>query len=144
MTTTKREEMAQRLYERLQAVPGLQALGLAFSRSLFAALDMRGKKRVLVVHHGKEQLGAESTAEIDRHAVLIVTIVTRDPDPDSLSEAAFALMHPAVMTFTDPALIDISELGTDAPSYDNLGGIVGARAVHYDFFYRTGRDSLSA
>lgn len=142
--TTKREAMVQGVLQALQAAPTLQGKGLVFSRSLFAALDMRNTKRVLVVHHGQEQMGAESTAEVDRHAELLITVVSRDADPDSISEATLALVHPVVMAFTDPALIDLAELGTDTPSYDNLGGIVGARTVHYDLFYRTSRDSLSA
>lgn len=136
--------MAAGVFQALQAVPTLQGKGLAFSRSLFEALDMRGKKGVLVVHHGQEQLGAESTASVDRHTELLVTLVTRDADPGQISEAVLEFVHPVVMAFTHPALIDLGELGSDAPSYDNLGGNVSARTVHYDLFYRTSRDSLSA
>lgn len=142
--TTQREVLAAGILQALKDAPTLQGLGIVFSRTLFAALDMTATKRVLVVHHGQEQMGAESTAEIDRHAELLITVVSRDPDPDSLSEATLALVHPVVMAFTEPALIDIGELGTDAPSYDKLGGFVGARTAHYDLFYRTSRDSLSA
>lgn len=142
--TTIRETMAEGLLQALEEAPTLKGLGLVFSRTLFAALDMRAAKRVLVVHHGQDQPGQESCAFLDRHAELQVTLVTRDPNPDSLSEAALALVHPVVMAFTHPSLIDINELGTDAPSYDNLGGIVSARTVHYDLQYRTSRDSLSA
>lgn len=142
--TTKREQLVEAVYQALKASPALQALGVVFSRSIFAALDMREKKRVLVVHHGKERTGEESSAQIDRRATLIVTIVTRDPNPDSLSEEALALAQPVVMTFSHPDLIDIDELGTDEPSYDHLGSVVSARAIHFSLFYRTSRDSLSA
>lgn len=142
--TTKREQLAEAVYQALQANVALRALGVAFSRSVFAALDLRDKKRVLVVHHGKERTGEESTAQIDRHTTLIVTVVTRDANPDSLSEEALALAQPVVMTLSHPDLIDVAELGTDEPSYDNLGGVVSARAIHFSLFYRTSRDSLSA
>lgn len=142
--TTTREQLAEAVFQALKANPALQALGLLFSRSVFAALDLREKKRVLVVHHGKERTGEESSAQIDRHTTLIVTIVTRDANPDPLSEEALALAQPIVMTFAHPDLIDVAELGTDEPSYDNLGGVVSARAIHFSLFYRTSRNSLSA
>ncbi|KAI3597710.1 hypothetical protein D8I24_6526 [Cupriavidus necator H850] len=144
MTTTLRESYAEQMRAALEAVPALQALGMRFSRSIFEALEMRATKYVLVLHHGADAPGHETTGAVDRHSELLVTLVVRDTDPDPLSEAALAIVHPVVMAFTAAQLIDVSELSTDAPAYDHTGGMRSARTVHYDLFYRTQRGSLSA
>ncbi|WP_439685102.1 hypothetical protein MNJPNG_06365 [Cupriavidus oxalaticus] len=142
--TTLRESYVEQLRATLEASPELQALSVQFSRSIFEALDMRGTRYVLVLHHGADAPGHETTGAVDRHSELLVTLVVRDTNPDPLSEAVLAIVHPVVMGFTAEHLIDISELSTDAPAYDHTGGVRAARTVHYDLYYRTQRGSLAA
>lgn len=142
--TTLRESYAEQLRGALEASPELQALSVQFSRSIFEALEMRGTRYVLVLHHGADAPGHETTGAVDRHSELLVTLVVRDTNPDPLSEAVLAIVHPVVMDFTADQLIDVSELSTDAPAYDHTGGVRSARTVHYDLYYRTQRGSLTA
>ncbi|MFS8973861.1 hypothetical protein PO002_05005 [Cupriavidus necator] len=143
-TTTLRESYAGQLRALLEAEPALQALGVQFSRSVFEALDMRAIRYALVLHHGADAPGHETTGAVDRHSELLLTLMVRDTDPEPLAEAVLAIVHPLVMGFTAEQLIDVSELATDAPAYDHTGGMRLARTVHYDLFYRTQRSSLSA
>ncbi|CAG2129145.1 hypothetical protein [Cupriavidus numazuensis] len=142
--TTLRETYAQQLYDALRQSPELLAKNAQFSRSLYAALDMRSTRIVVVVHHGADAPEERVVGMMDRHSEVLITVVVRDPEPDQVSESVLELVQPVVMDFVADGLIDVAELQTDSPAYDNAGGIVSARTVHYDLHYRTQRNSLSA
>jgi hypothetical protein len=141
--TILRQIYVESLLERFRASPALTTLARV-ERSVIDAMDL-ADRAVIVAHRSGERKREEYVGYVDRFCELLITIVTRDSQPDVLADQILEVAHPIVMGLTGHQLIDIEEMddGTDPPVYAGNNGSLCLCTTHYLMHYRTQRDDLS-
>jgi hypothetical protein len=131
------------LLDAFRASAELTALA-AVERSVINAMGMTDRA-VIVAHRGGERISEMMAGPVDRFCELLVTIVTRDAEPDVLADEVMEIAHPIVMALTGPNLVDVSEAddGTDPPVFAAQDGNLCLCTAHYIIQYRSGRDDLT-
>lgn len=116
----------------------------AVERSVINAMGM-ADRAVIVAHRGGERKSEAMTGYVDRFCDLLITVVTRDPEPDVLADQVMEIAHPIVMALTGANLVDVSEAddGTDPPVFAAQDGSLCLCTTHYIIQYRSGRDDLT-
>jgi hypothetical protein len=141
--TILREIYISTLLDSFRGSVELTALA-SVDRSVINAMGLTDRA-VIVAHRGGERKVEQMTGYVDRFCELLVTIVTRDPEPDVLADQVLELAHPIVMALEGTNLIEISEAddGTDPPVFAAQDGTLCLCTTHYVIHYRSGRDDLS-
>ncbi len=141
--TILRETYIATLLDDFRVNVALTALA-SVERSVINAMGLTDRA-VIVAHRGGERKAEAMTGYVDRFCDLLLTIVTRDPEPDVLADQVLEVAHPIVMALTGPNLIDVSEAddGTDPPVYAAQDGSLCLCTTHYVIHYRSGRDDLT-
>ncbi|HEY9145263.1 MAG TPA: hypothetical protein VIN36_01125 [Thiobacillus sp.] len=138
--TTLRETYIEGLMAVLEAVPGFPA---GVHRSISVAFR-REESPVLVVHRGGEDVANSLGDDTDRFCEILVSVISRGDTPDRDADAVMELAHPAIMQFLAPGLIQMEEVGTNAPVFSNADGHACMMTTRYKVHYCTDRLSLSA
>ncbi|MBC3927777.1 hypothetical protein [Undibacterium sp. CY21W] len=138
MTTTLRERYLDQIVDLIRAIPGITAV---VDRSVSAAFEVDDSD-VIVIHRGKETPEQEMHGATDRTCDVMVSVVTRNSIPERVADGLMSIIHPAMMHFSDDALIDITEGITEQPRYGGENGKACMISTHYFILYRTDPDSL--
>lgn len=136
---TLRESYIQGLLAALQALPDFPA---EVDRSVMKAFG-RNEGPVVVVHRGGEILEGK-LGEVHRTCEILVSVVTRSDVPDQLADEIMELAHPAIMAYRGAGVIEMSELGTNAPEFSQVDKQACLMTTRYGVKYSTSRRSLSA
>ncbi|HBQ90938.1 MAG TPA: hypothetical protein DD803_15995 [Alcaligenes faecalis] len=99
--------------------------------------------RVITVQPGSETVTEGATPRVNRVREIHLLVHTAGDNGLELSESIFAAVHPIVMNFSAPGLVQVQELRTDEPRYAN--GDLERQVItkRYLFYYQTADDSLS-
>jgi hypothetical protein len=137
---TLRESYIQGLIDMLAALPGFPA---GVHRSMSVAFR-RDESPALVVHRGAEELENSLGDDTDRHCEILVSVVSRGDAPDRDADEVMEMAHPVIMQFTAPGVVQMEEIGTNAPVFANADGQACMVTTRYKVHYCTDRLSLSA
>ncbi len=138
---TLREVFIQALMARFQAAPGFPAL---VERSILTAFG-REEGLVVVVHRGSEGMpDASRLGVVDRECEVLVSVLARGSAPDQDADTVLEVIHPLVMTYTHPRIMDVTEGVTDMPKFADADGTAGMITVRYIIKYRTTPNSLTS
>ena len=64
--------------------------------------------------------------------------------PDQLADEIMELAHPVIMAYRAAAMVEMGELGTNAPTFAQGDAQACLLTTRYGIKYTTGRRSLSA
>lgn len=137
---TLREIYIQGLIAALEAIPGFPA---KVERSLSIAFS-REESPVLVIHRGAEEIENSLGGDTDRHCEILVSIIARSDVPDQLADEVMELAHPAIMAYQAAGLLQMQEMGTNAPVFAAADRHACMMTTRYRIQYCTDRLSLSA
>lgn len=137
---TLRESYIQGLIDLLAALPAFPA---SVHRSMSVAFR-RDESPVLVVHRGAEDLENSLDDDTDRHCEILVSVVSRGDVPDRDADGIMEIAHPAIMQFAAPGVVQMEELGTNAPVFSSTDAQACLMTTRYKVHYCTSRLSLSA
>jgi len=140
---TLRQVYIDTLLAQFQANADLTALATV-DRSVLRAMGMNDRA-VIVPHRGGGQMKEAMTGYTDRWVELLVTIVTRDLEPDRVADEVLEVAHPIVMALTGLNLIDVSQMeeSDDPPVFVSQNDTLCLCTSHYVIHYRSMRDDLS-
>ncbi len=138
---TRRETYIQGLIAALAAAPGLSA---KVERSVVVAFN-RSESPVLVVHRGSEAL-ENSLGDDDtyRTCEILISVVARSDVPDQVADEVMEVAHPVIMAYMAAGVIQMQEMGTDAPVFAQADSKACLMTTRYVIQYLTNRLSLSA
>lgn len=138
---TRRESYLSSLLVLFTESADLQALGVAFERSIFDAVG-RGEGRVVVVSRGRDQLVDTNIGRTARRCIVNVSAVVHAGVPETAADEVFTLTHPIVMRFVAANVVGIQEIGTDEPRSAAVDGGIGVLTMQYAIEYQTAPDAL--
>ena len=136
---TLRESYIQGLIALLAAVPGFPA---RVERSISIAFS-REHSPVLIVHRGAEDLQNTLGDDTDRQCEILVSVVSRSDVPDCVADDVMEVAHPLIMAFQSAGILQMEEIGTNAPVFSNTDGQACMMTTRYKIHYCTDRLSLS-
>ena len=136
---TLREMYIQGLIAALQGVPDFPA---HVERSLTVAFS-RQESSVLVVHRGAEELENSLGDGTDRTCAILVSVISRSDVPDQVADAVMEAAHPVIMAYQAAGLLQMREMGTNAPVFSNADSQACMMTTRYSIMYCTDRLSLS-
>lgn len=137
---TLRETYIQGL---IAALTGTVGLGAEVGRSIVVAFA-RPRGSVLVVHRGGEELENTLGDDTERHCEILVSVITRSDVPDQVADQVMEIAHPVIMGYQAAGMIQMQEMGTNAPVFANTDGQACMLTSRYRIQYSTDRLSLSA
>lgn len=137
---TLRETFIQELMALLTAAPSFPA---QVERSLSVAFS-RDESPVLVIHRGAEDVESDLSGETIRECEILVSVITRSDVPDQQADSIMEAAHPLLMAYRADNLLQIWEVGTNAPMFANTDGQACMLTTRYRAQYRTDTLSLSA
>ncbi len=136
---TLREVYIQGLIAKLSAASGFPA---SVERSISIAFS-REESPVVVVHRGSESLENTLGSDTYRSCEILVSVITRNDAPDKIADDIMEVAHPLVMTYQAAGLIQMEELGTNAPVFSNTDSQACMMTTRYRIQYCSGRESLN-
>jgi len=137
---TLRESYIQGMIAALAAVTGFPA---KVERSISIAFS-REESPVLVVHRGAEDLENTLGDDTYRTCEILVSVISRSDVPDQVADDVMAVAHPVIMAYQAANLIQMQEMGTNAPVFSNADSQACMMTTRYSIQYCTDRLSLSA
>ena len=137
---TLREIFIQELMALLAATPSFPA---QVERSIAVAFS-REESPVLVIHRGAEGVEADLSGEAIRECEILVSVITRSDVPDQQADSIMEVAHPLLMAYRADNLLQMWEVGTNAPIFANTDGQACMLTTRYRAQYRTDTLSLSA
>lgn len=136
---TLRESYIQGLMAALQAVPSFPAL---VERSVVVAFS-RAESPVLVVHRGAEDLENTMGDDTYRTCEILVSVVARSDAPDQVADEVMEVAHPVIMAYMGARMLQMQELGTNAPVFAQADSKACLMTTRYGIQYVTDRLSLA-
>src|SRR5450830_1851594 len=115
---TLRETFIQELMALLSGAPSFPA---QVERSLSVAFS-REESPVLVIHRGAEDVESDLSGETIRECEILVSVITRSDVPDQQADSIMEAAHPLLMAYQADNLLQIWEVGTNAPIFANTDG----------------------
>lgn len=136
---TLRETYIQGLIAALRDVPYFPA---QVERSLTIAFG-REESPVLVVHRGAEELENTLGSDTDRSCTILISVISRSDVPDLVADDVMEAAHPVIMGYQGAGMLQMQEIGTNAPVFSNADGQACMMTTRYSIMYCTDRLSLS-
>ena len=136
---TLRELFMQELAALLSAAPSFPA---TVERSINIAFT-REESPVLVIHRGGEDIEADMCGETIRECEILASVITRNDVPDQQADSVMEIAHPLIMGYTSNHLLQVWELGTNAPLFAGADGLACMLTTRYKLQYRTETASLT-
>jgi hypothetical protein len=137
---TLRESYIQGLIALLSGTVGFPA---KVDRSISIAFT-REESPVLVIHRGAEDVENDLGDDTERQCEILVSVISRSNAPDSEADDVMDVAHPLVMGYAGTGILQVEEVGTNAPLYSNTNGMACMITARYRIQYSTSRLSLSA
>jgi len=137
---TLRELFIDELMALLSAAPAFPAM---VERSINIAFT-REESPVLVIHRGSEDIEADLCGETIRECEILASVITRSDVPDQQADSVMEIAHPLIMAYTSDHLLQIWEVGTNAPLFAGADGMACMLTTRYKVQYRTETASLTA
>lgn len=137
---TLRELFIQELIAQLSSAPAFPAM---VERSINVAFT-REESPVLVIHRGSEEIEADLCGETIRECEILASVITRSDVPDQQADSVMEVAHPLIVAYTSDHLLQIWEVGTNAPLFAGADSLACMLTTRYKVQYRTATASLNS